>query len=180
MIKYNKLVISGFKTRVASINVSNWNQIKNNMASSMFLTKISKDIKKWWKRNTKFDNLISLTFWKKKFKGIVKNVVDYFKHGGVLNILSGAFGIIRFIGRGIIKTGFKLATTAIPMMFDIFSGISSLFGRMISSVSGIVKLSINIVKNTISGAFSLFKRISLFLLSPPGAYITGFIVGMIL
>lgn len=180
LIKYNKLVISGFKTRVSSINVSNWNQIKNNMASSMFLTKISKDIKKWWKRNTKFVNLISLSFWKKKFKGIVKNVVDYFKHGGVLNILSGALGIIRFIGRGIIKTGFKLATTAIPMMFDIFSGITSLFGRMISSVSGIVKLSINIVKNTISGAFSLFKRISLFLLSPPGAYITGFIVGMIL
>lgn len=180
LIKYNKLVISGFKTRVSSINVSNWNQIKNNMASSMILTKISKDIKEWWKRNTKFVNLISLSFWKRKFKGIVKNVVDYFKHGGVLNILSGAFGIIRFIGRGIIKTGFKLATTAIPMMFDIFSGITSLFGRMISSVSGIVKLSINIVKNTISGAFSLFKRISLFLLSPPGAYITGFIVGMIL
>ena len=180
LIKYNKLVISGFKTRVSSINVSNWNQIKNNIASSMILTKISKDIKEWWKRNTKFINLISLSFWKKKFKGIVKNVVDYFKHRGVLNILSGAFGIIRFIGRGIIKTGFKLATTAIPMMFDIFSGITSLFGRMISSVSGIVKLSINIVKNTISGAFSLFKRISLFLLSPPGAYITGFIVGMIL
>lgn len=179
LLKYNRLVASGFKTKVASINTSSWNQIKNNMASSMFLNTITKDIKKWWKRHTKFDNLISSSFWKRKFRRIVKNVVDFFKHGGILSILSGAFGIIRFIGRGIIKTGFKLATTAIPMAFGMFGGIVSLFGGIISSVTGLVKLSFNIVKNTISGAFSLFKRISLFLLTPPGAYLTGFVVGLI-
>lgn len=166
LIKYNKLVLRKLISKIHEKGTKEWKEIQHNTFMMKLRNDISSEISYLWKIKDKFKKITTLSFWKNKFHNIVLNFKEFVKKMSISGFILGGFTLtakfISLIGRttiSVIKNGISLLWTSLKF------------------VKNLVVLSINVVKSVITGGIGIFKKISLFLLSPPGAYITGFIIG---
>lgn len=166
--KYNIFVLNSFFHKLANMSDNDFDKLDENLSRVKMGNWINKRLKYPFHKFR--ENILKLST-KKFWDGVYKD------------IKRAPFKLIKFIS----GLGFNIAfgLSKLALKFGIKTGlfVLSLPFKMLTTGVGLIKnilsISINLVKGAFGIAQNFFKRISIFLMSPTGAYITGFIVGFI-
>jgi hypothetical protein len=144
---------------------------------------IKKNIKDWFKCKTSFVKLFKVKFWKKKFKNIGSNIVNFIKFIGFRGILFGGIGaaasVISGFGDLLFKGAFGAAKIGLFFIKGIFNIGTKIIGGTITVLKNILGLGIKISKAVLGTAASILNKLKIFLMTPFGAYAVGFVIGFL-